>query len=128
VIASGDLEASRALFGGALGLRLALERRFEERRLHMLFYRLGGVTVEVVGRLGAPPDASAPDRFGGLAWRVADVDAARERLAAADFDVSEVRPGVAPGTRVCTVRDGTCGVPTLLIEVPPRVSGRRAEG
>jgi catechol 2,3-dioxygenase-like lactoylglutathione lyase family enzyme len=115
VVASADLEASRSLYGAGLGLRLALDRSFEARRLRILFFRVGGVTVEVVGRLGAAPEPATRDRFGGLAWRVPDAEAARARLAAAGFDVSEVRPGAKPGTRVCTVRRETWGVPTLLI-------------
>jgi hypothetical protein len=35
-------------------------------------------------------------------------------------DVSEIRAGRKPGTRVMTVRNGTCGVPTLLVERTPR--------
>ena len=31
---------------------------------------------------------------------------------------TEVRDGRKPGTRVFTVRDGTCGVPTLVLEAP----------
>jgi len=118
VVASSDLEASRSLYGAGLGLRLALDRSFEARGLRMLFFRVGGVTVEVVGQLGelgVEPEPATRDRFGGLAWRVPDVEAARERLAAAGFDVSEVRPGAKPGTRVCSVRRETWGVPTLLI-------------
>ena len=49
-------------------------------------------------------------------WQVADADAARQRIAEAGFDVSEVRGGNKPGTRVCTVRGEPCGVKTLLIE------------
>lgn len=115
VVASADLEASGSLYGAGLGLRLALDRSFEARRLRILFFRVGGVTVEVVGQLAAAPEPETRDRFGGLAWRVPDAEAARERLAAAGFDVSEVRPGAKPGTRVCTVRRETWGVPTLLI-------------
>jgi len=115
VVASADLEASRSLYGAGLGLRLALDRRFEARGLRILFFRVGGVTVEVVGRLGAVPEPGARDRFGGLAWRVPDAEAARARLDAAGFELSEVRPGAKPGTRVCTVRRETWGVPTLLI-------------
>jgi catechol 2,3-dioxygenase-like lactoylglutathione lyase family enzyme len=118
VVLSGDLAAAGALYGDTLGLRLALDRRFEARQIRILFFRLGGVTVEVAGAL-AGGDAESPDRFGGLAYRVPDVAAARQRLADAAFDVSEVRGGFKPGTRVCTVRDGTCGVPTLLIEPAP---------
>ena len=119
VVLSPDLEASGTLYGERLGLRLALDRSFEARGLRMLFFRVGGVTVEVVGRLGTEPEPGAPDRFGGLAWRVPDADAARARLLGAGFDVSEVRAGHKPGTRVCTVRDRTHGVPTLLIEPSP---------
>jgi len=52
----------------------------------------------------------------GISWRVANIDATRARLAASGLDVSEVRIGRRPGTRVMTVKSGTCGVPTLLIE------------
>lgn len=123
VVSSQDLDASAQIYGEALGLRLALDRRFEARGLRMLFYRVGGVTVEVVGTLEPAGDASEADRFGGLAYQVDDVELARRRLVGADFDVSEVRDGNKPGTRVATVRDHTCGVPTLLIEpaTGPRV-------
>ena len=40
----------------------------------------------------------------------------RARLVAAGIDVSEVRTGRKLGTRVMSVRDGTCGVHTLLLE------------
>lgn len=56
----------------------------------------------------------------GLSWRVANADETRERLAKAGLDVSEVRQGMKPGSRVFTVRDKTCGVPTLMIETSPK--------
>jgi len=115
VVASDDLEAARRLYGEALGLRLALDRRFEARGLRILFFRVGGVTLEVAGPLEPPAAPAAFDRFAGLAYRVAGVAAARARLAAAAFDVSPVRPGAKPGTLVCSVRAGTVSVPTLLV-------------
>jgi len=115
VVRSPDAEAARALYGESLGLRLALDRSFEERRVRLQFFRVGGVTVEVASALGAPADPSAPDRLWGLAWRVPDADAARARLVGAGFPVTPVRSGNKPGTRVCTVERETCGVPTLLI-------------
>ena len=116
VVLSGDPSASGAIYGDRLGLRLALDRDFEARKIRILFFRVGGVTVEVAGPLQVGDHAAAPDRFGGLAYRVPDVEATRERLTAAGFDVSPTRPGHKPGTRVCSLRSGTCGVPTLLLE------------
>ena len=38
----------------------------------------------------------------------------------AGIDVSEVRTGRKPGTRVMSVRSGTCGIHTLFLERTPR--------
>ncbi|MBW2267925.1 MAG: VOC family protein [Deltaproteobacteria bacterium] len=115
VVLSADVAATRAVFGEKLGLRLALERSFEERGVRLLFFRVGGTTVEIGGRLDAEPQPDASDRFGGLAWRVADVAAAHARLVAAGFDVSDARDGAKSGTRVFAPRGELCGVPTLFI-------------
>jgi catechol 2,3-dioxygenase-like lactoylglutathione lyase family enzyme len=117
VVRTPDAEAARSLYGDALGLRLALDREFPQWGARLLFFRVGGITVELAAELGGTPASdAATDRLWGLSWRVADADAARARLAAAGFDVSEVRAGRRPGTRVLSVRDGTHGVPTLLLE------------
>ena len=115
VIFSANLDDSRRLYGDLLGLRLALDREFEERRLRLLFFRVGGVTVEIGGRLGATASADGSDTLWGMAYRVDDVEAARTRLLAAGVDVTAIREGHKEGTRVCTIRDGTHGVATLLI-------------
>jgi catechol 2,3-dioxygenase-like lactoylglutathione lyase family enzyme len=116
VIESTDPAAIRALYGDGLGLRLALDREFPQWGARLMFFRVGGITVEIAVRLNAAPFER--DTLWGLSWRVPDADAARARLADAGLDVSEVRPGRRPGTRVLTVKSGTCGVPTLLIEPP----------
>jgi catechol 2,3-dioxygenase-like lactoylglutathione lyase family enzyme len=116
VVMSGDAERAIALYRDTLGIRLALDRTFENRGLRLLFFRVGGITVEVAVPLGAASAPGGTDRFWGVSYRVADVTAARERLAQSGFDVSEVRGGMKPGTRVCTVRNETHGVATLLIE------------
>ncbi len=126
VLQTADPEATRALYGDRMGLRLALDRSFPDWGVRLLFFRVGGVTLEVAARLaggaekegalsGGPADPDH-DRLFGLSWLVRDANEARARLAETGFDVSEVREGRKPGTRVLTVRDGTCGVPTLLIE------------
>jgi catechol 2,3-dioxygenase-like lactoylglutathione lyase family enzyme len=116
VVSTRDIESTGSIYRDALGLRLALDRSFEARGLRMMFFRIGGVTVEVVGSLDTATDPSAADQFGGLAFQVPDAAEAQRRLVSAGFDVSELRPGHKPGTRVFTVREGTCGVPTLVIE------------
>ena len=82
-----------------------------------MFFRCGDAVVEIAHAVDI---ADGRDRLWGLSWRVADADGARARLAAAGLDVSEVRPGLKPGTRVFTVRGGTCAVPTLMIEPSPK--------
>jgi catechol 2,3-dioxygenase-like lactoylglutathione lyase family enzyme len=115
VVQTADPEAAILLYQDRLGLRLALDRSFPERRVRLLFFRIGTITVELAARLDAPRDATARDRLWGLAFRTPDVRAARARLAAARVDVSETRRGNKPGTAVCTVRGDPTGVPTLLI-------------
>ncbi len=116
VVFSRDVEATRDFYAGGLGIRLALDRSFGKRGVRLLFFRIGGVTIEIGGRLDAAPVPDASDRFGGLAWQVPDIDAIQARLRADRFDVSEIRDGNKAGTRVCTVRDPVHDVPTLLIE------------
>jgi catechol 2,3-dioxygenase-like lactoylglutathione lyase family enzyme len=120
VVRSDAPEAAIAFYGGQLGLRLALDRSFEAWGARLLFFRVGGVTVEVAAP--APPlvQPAAEDTLWGISWRVPDAAAAQARLAASGFDVSELRRGRRPGTRVCTVRGPTHGVATLLIEAAPR--------
>jgi catechol 2,3-dioxygenase-like lactoylglutathione lyase family enzyme len=116
VVRSRDAEATLAVFGDVLGLRLALDRSFEERGVRLLFFRLAGVTVEVAASLDQAPEPDATDRLWGIAYQVSDLAAAQERLAKlGEFELSEVRAGHKPGTRVCTVRANTHGVATLLI-------------
>ena len=120
VIATADPERAAALYGARLGLDMALDRSHPDWG-RLMFFRCGDLIVEVVHR---PKDATADrthDRLWGLSWRVADIDATSARLVAAGIDVSEVRAGRKPGTRVMSVRGGTCGIHTLLLERTARV-------
>ncbi|MBH5367495.1 VOC family protein [Bradyrhizobium glycinis] len=118
VITTEDSERAAALYGARLGLDLALDRSHQDWG-QLMFFRCGDLIVEVVRRPVAGGDA-AHDRLWGLSWRVADIDATRARLIAAGLDVSEVRTGRKPGTRIMTVRNGTCGIQTVLLERSPK--------
>ncbi len=120
VINTPNPERAVATYGSRLGLRLALDRTALEWKTRFSFFRLGGLTLEIVHRLEDEHDPSGPDTFWGVTWGVADLDAAHIRLSLAGRDVSEVRTGRKPGSRVFTVRDGTLGVPTLFIDHAPR--------
>jgi catechol 2,3-dioxygenase-like lactoylglutathione lyase family enzyme len=114
VVSTADPERAAALYGARLGLDMALDRSHLDWG-RLMFFRCGDLVVEVVQRPGASVD-QMQDKLWGLSWRVADIDATRARLASAGVDVSDVRTGRKPGTRVLTVRNGACGIPTLLVE------------
>jgi catechol 2,3-dioxygenase-like lactoylglutathione lyase family enzyme len=114
VIRTAAPDAALAFYRDGLGIRLALDHRLNGTR--MLFFRTGGVTLEVI----EDPATGDDDTFYGLAYRVRDLDAAHARLRAAGGSVSELRDGRKPGTRVFSVREGTCGVPTLILQDPAR--------
>jgi catechol 2,3-dioxygenase-like lactoylglutathione lyase family enzyme len=114
VVSTADPDRAAALYGARLGLDMALDRSHPDWG-RLMFFRCGDLIVEVTHRPGKHPDA-ARDTLWGMTWRVADIDATRERLVASAVDVSEVRAGRKPGTRVMSVRSSTCDVPTLLLE------------
>jgi catechol 2,3-dioxygenase-like lactoylglutathione lyase family enzyme len=114
VVSTADPEQAAALYGARLGLDMALDRSHPDWG-RLMFFRCGDLIVEVVQRPGANAN-KAQDKLWGLSWRVADIDATQARLASAGVDVSDARTGRKPGTRVLTVRNGTCGIPTLLVE------------
>ena len=118
VVSTEDSERAAALYGARLGLDMALDRTHQDWG-QLMFFRCGDLIVEVVRRPVAGGDANH-DKLWGVTWRVDDIDAARSRLMAAGIEVSEVRNGRKPGTRVMSVRSGTCRVQTLLLERTPR--------
>lgn len=118
VIRTANIDRAVANFGGRLGLDLRLDRANPGWGARQLFFRCGDAVVEFGASVKAPV-SDAPDSFGGLAWRVTDPDAVHARLAAAGFNVSELRSGRKPGTKVFTVRDAPAGVPTLMLSAEP---------
>ncbi|MEH2588390.1 VOC family protein [Bradyrhizobium sp. AZCC 1721] len=122
VVSTSDPERAAALYGARLGLDMALDRSHHDWG-RLMFFRCGDLIVEVTHRPGKETDTpqdkfqdKLQDKLCGLCWRVTDIDATHARLVQAGVDASEVRTGRKPGTRVMTVRNGTCGVPTLLVQ------------
>jgi catechol 2,3-dioxygenase-like lactoylglutathione lyase family enzyme len=119
VIATEEPERAAALYGARLGLDMTLDLARPDWGARLMFFRCGDLVVEIVHRM-KEEKCGDPDKLWGLSWRVADLEAARTRLAAAGLDVSETRTGRRPGTRVFTVRTGALGVPTLVIQPAAR--------
>lgn len=114
VVNTPNPERAAALYGARLGLDMRLDRSNEQWGTRLMFFRCGDLVVEVAHALKSGV-SDGPDHPWGLSWRVSDLDAANTRLKSAGFDVSEVRTGRKPGTRVFTVRDAPAKVPTLVI-------------
>jgi catechol 2,3-dioxygenase-like lactoylglutathione lyase family enzyme len=115
VISTGEPERAAALYGARLGLDMTLDLTMPDWGARLMFFRCGDLIVEIVHRMNEA-NGDRPDRLWGLSWRVTDIDATQARLAVAGLDVSEVRTGRKPGTRVFTVRTGTLDVPTLVVQ------------
>jgi catechol 2,3-dioxygenase-like lactoylglutathione lyase family enzyme len=114
VITTANPDRAAALYGARLGLRFALDRSNEQRDLRLQWFRAGAATVEVAHKIshGVSLDDDMPM---GLTWQVGDIAMAHERLVKAQVEVSEIRDGFKPGTRVFSVRSHTLGVPTLFL-------------
>jgi catechol 2,3-dioxygenase-like lactoylglutathione lyase family enzyme len=123
IVQTPDPERAQALYGDALGLRLGLDRSFPQWGSRMQFFRVGHLTIEVVSRLGDGAPSDGPDRFGGVAYRVADAAAAHARLRTGGFELTPLKPGRKLGTFVFTVKGETHGVATLILQ--PSASERR---
>jgi catechol 2,3-dioxygenase-like lactoylglutathione lyase family enzyme len=114
VINTANPERAVAFYGARLGLRLALDRSNPDWDMRLIFFRAGGITVELAHKISGGV-GNQPDKLWGLSWIAPDIEAAHARMTRAKFSVSEIRPGRRPGTRVFTVKDGTLNVPTLVL-------------
>jgi predicted enzyme related to lactoylglutathione lyase len=125
VVATRDPERAAILYGARLGLPLSFDQVNGQSNSRLMQFPCGDMLIDVVHR---PEDSSQEsDRLWGIAWSVADADAARDRLLRAGRNVSDVKVGAKPDTRVFTVRDGTCNVATLVVEHLPAHRGKAVE-
>ena len=111
VIRTPNPERAVALYGGRFGLDMRLDRSNPDWNARLMFFRCGDLVVEIAHVL-SDGVSDGPDTFGGLSWRVPDIDAEHARLSAQGFELSPVRTGRRSGSKVCTVRNRTSGVPT----------------
>lgn len=116
VIQTPNPDRAVANYGGRLGLRLALDRSEPRWDTRFLFFRLGGLSLEIVQRLGETASPAESDHLWGLTWGTDDIEVCHHRLQYSGADLSPVRDGRKPGTRIFTLRDGNLGVPTLFIQ------------
>jgi len=114
VLFSDDLAGALAFWRDRFAIPERWRREFPERGTANVGLRLGGVTIELVAPLGAAA-GDRGERLWGIAYTVDDCAAAVARLRAEGIPVSDPRTGLAPATRVATVKREH-GVPTLLIE------------
>ena len=128
MVRTADAEAAKQLYGERLGIRLALDRSFPEWGARLLFFRIGGVTIELAASLAEGAEGGAEDHLWGIAYRAPSADAARDRLVGEGFDVSEVRRGRKPCPRVFTVRSETHGVATLILEPARKKNAPAVDG
>lgn len=122
VMMTREPEEAIDFYEGKLGIRLALDRTFEKRGLRLLFFRLGGTTLEISSplrsdaELGAGQANPESDHLWGVAYSVGDAEAARARVLEVGLKASPVRDGHKPGTRVFSIGGSPLGIPTLVIE------------
>ena len=114
VINTANPDRAVALYGARLGLRLALDRSSPDWDMRLMFFRIGGMTVELAHKISTGV-GNQPDRLWGLSWKVPDLEAAHARLVKEGIGVTPIRAGRRVGTKVFSVRDGTLGIPTLVI-------------
>ncbi|MEP1471214.1 MAG: VOC family protein [Halieaceae bacterium] len=118
VLRSVDADRCISLFNGRLGIRLALDQDVPEWGGRMLFFRTGKLTLEVIASHTVEP--GAVDAFWGLTFHLPDIEVRAAQLRDLGVELSDVRDGRKPGTRVATVHSHCLGLPTLLLQPAPR--------
>jgi len=105
---SPDLDRTVAAFGRA-GIDVRRSRDIDASQYgfeaRQVFFRLGEVILELIG--GKEPTGDGPASFFGLAYTVADIDAAQRLLGE---HLPNVKDAVQPGRRIATLRHKELGL------------------
>jgi catechol 2,3-dioxygenase-like lactoylglutathione lyase family enzyme len=116
VVATAKPERAMGFYGARLGLPLVFDQVNSTNGSRLMQFQCGNMLIEVINRPGGDKDDRA-DRLWGVGWRVPDAEAVRERLVSAGPRRSLTsRTSAKRGTRVFTIRNGTCNVPTLVVQ------------
>jgi len=112
IIYTPKIEHLKDLFSNKLGIRLALDKvfNFGEKDIRMMFFRIGGVTLEVIENYDIKYLS-----YGGVGWHSENISKCHKRLTDSNFDMSEVRKGRKSGTIVSTIRNAPLLIPTIII-------------
>ena len=126
VIFSDDIEAALHLWRDVLGIEERWRREFPQRGTVNIGLRLGHLTLELVAPLGNAAGERG-ERLWGIAYAVGDCDAAVARVRAAGIATTDVRDGLAPATRIATVKWPDRVATLLLQHTRPRMWFEPAE-
>ncbi|MDC0432073.1 hypothetical protein OAL90_00365 [Hyphomicrobiales bacterium] len=118
VIKTNNPDGIVNLFEKNLEIRLALDKTFKEWSGRMLFFRIGGVTLEVVEEEGL----NNLNEYYGIGWHSDNFTECYEDLTQKGFSFSEIRKGRKPGTLVSTLNDPILGIPAILIGLDGEIS------
>ena len=112
VVFSPKIKKIKELLTDKLGIRLALDKVFDfgEGEVRMLFFRIGGVTIEVVEN-----KKISSTSFGGIGWHSDNLRLCHERLLKSNFTLSKIRKGRKSDTLVSTIKNAPVDIPTIII-------------
>ena len=111
VIQTEDPDTIKEIFEGKLSIRLALDKTFKKWAGRMLFFRLGGVTLEVI----EGKDIKQNSEYFGIGWHADNYNKCYDNLINDGFRLSEIRAGRKEGTLVSTLKEPILNIPTILI-------------
>lgn len=123
VMRSANPMRAMAFWGAQMGLSLRFDRTFASMGARVTLFRCADMKIEVASNED-PQALQTDDTLWGVSWRAGDIAHLHARLAP-EFNLSELRNGLQPGTQVFTIRERTHGVATIAIGAPDKTAGSR---
>jgi len=112
VVYASEMESLKELFESKLGVRLALDQEFDfgQGKNRMMFFKIGGVTIEIVEDTKINKNS-----YSGIGWHCDSISLNHKRFSERGFSISPIRKGRKEGTLVSTIKDAPLSVPTIII-------------